>query len=310
MHRSSTQSSRTNHTQKPSFITTSNIIRSVIFTQSWSFLSTTPRILAHAWILDYRKQLVIFPRGEPEHPSSPAESEVTLVDKGATHWGYQWGGIPSSGIPREFVGRMDGRRSGQRRGMRGSSWWGIGWCLVGRCEDVGMNVNIVFTNREREEARVDFGYVVVGSEVISSVELTRRYNTTCLVLRIITRYPFFYTQLLRWETPRHFLMSAHADHSYARFLRLVRTCIFANERVATRHQARSTPRVNTSERLPSHPPRLLHRATSGGDSARSSMVFYPSPQASDTANALAETPDDAHHRSRVSLRSSPDFYNT
>lgn len=32
------------------------------------------------------------------------------------------------------------------------------------------------------------------------------------MLRIITRHPFFYTQLLCSETPRHFLMTARADH--------------------------------------------------------------------------------------------------
>jgi hypothetical protein len=32
------------------------------------------------------------------------------------------------------------------------------------------------------------------------------------LLRITTRHPFFYTNLLSSETPKHFVMTAHADH--------------------------------------------------------------------------------------------------
>lgn len=42
--------------------------------------------------------------------------------------------------------------------------------------------------------------------------LTRRDRHSSPVLRITTRHPFFYTHLLTSETPRHFLMTAHADH--------------------------------------------------------------------------------------------------
>ena len=152
------------HTQKPSFITTSNIIRSVIFTQPWSLLLTTPRILAQAWILHYRKQLVVYPRPEPAHPSSPAESEVTLVDEGATPSGLSKGWNP---VERDImrIGRAIGWQAvGSTERYAGEQL--VGHWLVRRCGDVGISVNIMFTNREREEVRVDVGYVVAGSEVI------------------------------------------------------------------------------------------------------------------------------------------------
>lgn len=146
-----------NHpTQPPGLITLRTIINSVILKQPWSLLLTTPRILAQAWTLHYRKHLVVYPRPEPFHstpplPNSDSESEETLVDDSP---GLEEGWNP---VERDLM------RIGKAIGWQavGSSEAYAGrlvrdW-LEGRCEEVGVNLRVMFTNRERGEVVVDTG---------------------------------------------------------------------------------------------------------------------------------------------------------
>jgi hypothetical protein len=146
-----------NHpTQPPGLITLRTIINSVILRQPWSLLLTTPRILAQAWTLHYRKHLIVYPRPEPFHSTpqlsnSDSDSEETLVSDSP---GLEEGWNP---VERDLlrIGRAIGWQavgSTERYAGRLVRDW-----LEGRCKEVGIGLRIVFTNRERGEVVVDAG---------------------------------------------------------------------------------------------------------------------------------------------------------
>lgn len=148
-----------NHpTQKATTISLKNIMLSVLLKQPWSLLLTTPRILAQAWILHYRKGLVVYPRPEPEFalPSdattrspSPSNSEDTLVTTGPAATGLDpaWNPIEADLLK---VGRAIGWQSVAGTEKYAEQALVVPW-LKARCDELGVGVRVMFTNQERKE---------------------------------------------------------------------------------------------------------------------------------------------------------------
>lgn len=148
-----------NHpTQKATTITLRNIISSVLLKQPWSLLLTIPRILAQAWVLHYQKGLVVYPRPEPElalsltsetRSPSPSDSDATLVSSDPLSTGLDpaWNPIEADLLK---VGRAIGWQSVAGTEKYAERALVVPW-LKTRCEELGVGVQVVFTNQKRKE---------------------------------------------------------------------------------------------------------------------------------------------------------------
>lgn len=148
-----------NHpTQQAATISLRNIITSVLLKQPWSLLLTTPRILAQAWVLHYRKGLVVYPRPEPEYSlsldsetrsASPSDSDSTLVSFDPTLKGLDpsWNPVENDLLK---IGRAIGWQSVAGTEKYAEETLVVPW-LKARCEALGVGVRVVFTNQERKE---------------------------------------------------------------------------------------------------------------------------------------------------------------
>ncbi|KAJ9099298.1 hypothetical protein QFC21_004179 [Naganishia friedmannii] len=224
-----------NHpTQQPGPITLRNILIKVLWKQPLSLLMTTPRILAQAWVLHYRKGLVVYPRPEPEFvgaaassanageeegdgegtvtPYSSEDSDTILVPLPLSeHSSTRTPTTPTTTKRTDLEPTWNPVESDLLKVGRTIGWQAVagteryaerrlvGPWLRARCEELGVGVRFRFTNQERREL------VIASSK-------GRKQGPT---LRITTRHPNFFTQLVCSETPRHFLLAAKADlHTY------------------------------------------------------------------------------------------------
>lgn len=177
-----------NHpTQQPGPITLRNILVKVLWKQPLSLLMTTPRILAQAWTLHYRKGLVVYPRPEPEFvvgpsltegdatPYSSEDSDTTLIRTPSEYSSTSsptlmkkkgleptWNPVESDVLR---IGKTIGWQAVSGTERYADRRLVVPW-LRERCEELGVHVRIRFTNQERREVSL-FSTRQVGVSVLS-----------------------------------------------------------------------------------------------------------------------------------------------